>query len=334
MHLYNLYFQSVLADINNLIEERPEWGNEEKDQLESQILMANEPSLCLNPDITTFQHASEINSRKHEWSTHEFRHMTKKFSQVTVYRKRKLDQFTYKPGLEVHDFITRLRIKPKIGTAQNTNVKSLKKLSEELKPVPVPSLECAQINHPSTELVINEFKMYTRPKETSDCLPQLIEEYVLETDMPSKDKEKLRVYHIKLSILQRPSNSEYLGELYLDQDYKKNEQNGVACRFSLGSRANATRYIHQFTEIFTESGRKSARIRYGLSPGYKERVASAQAQAQQQIHVQNTNQQQHVQQILNRGVQTQSYSVPIVNGSAFQQQLQTQVSNVPILVSL
>lgn len=108
---------------------------------------------------------------------------------------------------------------------------------------------------------IKEFKIYQRPKETSDCLPQLIEEYVLETDMPSKDKDKPRVYYIKLSILQRPSNSEFLGELYLDRDYKKDHQNGVACRFSLGSRANALRYIHQFTDIFTESGRKSVRIR-------------------------------------------------------------------------
>lgn len=82
--------------------------------------------------------------------------------------------------------------------------------------------------------------------------------------MPSKDKDKPRVYYIKLSILQRPSNSEFLGELYLDRDYKKDHQNGVACRFSLGSRANALRYIHQFTDIFTESGRKSVRIRYVL----------------------------------------------------------------------
>lgn len=103
--------------------------------------------------------------------------------------------------------------------------------------------------------------MYQRPKETSDCLPQLIEEYVLETDMPSKDKDKPRVYYIKLSILQRPANSEFLGELYLDRDYKKDHKNGVACRFPLGSRANALRYIHQFTDIFTESGRKPVTIR-------------------------------------------------------------------------
>lgn len=107
---------------------------------------------------------------------------------------------------------------------------------------------------------LKEMKLH-HPEETSDCHPQLIEEYILETDIPSKEKDKPRVYFIKLSILQRPSDLEYLGELYLDRDYKKDQQNGVASRFSFGSRMNALRYIHQFTDIFTESGKKSVRIR-------------------------------------------------------------------------
>ena len=68
-------------------------------------------------------------------------------------------------------------------------------------------------------------RAYERPRETNDCTPQLVEEYILETD---RDLE--RVYHIKLSILQRPSNAEYLGELYMDRDYREGERNGEACR--------------------------------------------------------------------------------------------------------
>lgn len=42
-------------------------------------------------------------------------------------------------------------------------------------------------------------------------------------------------------------------------------------RFSLGSRAQANRYIQQFTEIFTEEGRKSVRITH-VVPGQPARV--------------------------------------------------------------
>lgn len=263
------------------MEDKVDWGVEEKQQLESQILMANNPTLCLNPNPAAGETMKKLNHSLQLLNTHRLRRTARKFSQVTVNRKRKLDQFTHRPGFELHDYITRLRSKPKtaIISSSSTSSRIGKKVPEEIKPVSVPNLDPMFLNPPTQGVNIKEFKAIERSKETSDCLPQLIEEYVLETDMPSKDKGK-RVYHIKLSILQRPSNSEYLGELYLDRDHKQGERNGVACRFSLGTRAHANRYIHQFTEIFTEGGRKSVKIKYGLSQVYRERIALAQAQLQ------------------------------------------------------
>jgi hypothetical protein len=34
------------------------------------------------------------------------------------------------------------------------------------------------------------------------------------------------------------------------------EKKGSTCRFQLGTRINELKYIHHFTEIFTEEGRK------------------------------------------------------------------------------
>nr|CAI5870379.1 unnamed protein product [Callosobruchus analis] len=329
--------KNILADINNMVEEKPEWGAEEKDQLESQMLMANEPSLCLDPDSRVSSYIVEINNQKQIFNTQKFRRMAKKFSQVTVNRKRKLDQFTYRHGMELFEFLNRSKNKPKIGALTQKGATLSKRPSTStctsqentIKQVPVPSLEPPlHLTPPTQPIVIESLKSYPRPKETSDCLPQLIEKYVLETDMPSKDKSQPRVYHIKLSILQRPSNSEYLGELYLDRDHKENEQNGVACRFSLGSKANANRYIHQFTEIFTESGKKAVRIRYGSSPSYKERIAMAQAQAQLQVQGSTQGQPNLAQQHLSQLSQS-LHAQTLVNGSIGVQ----STSSVPILQS-
>lgn len=49
----------------------------------------------------------------------------------------------------------------------------------------------------------------------------------------------------------------------------------VFCRFVLGTRAHANRYIQQFTEIFTEEGRKSVRITH-IVPGQPGRVSFTQ----------------------------------------------------------
>jgi hypothetical protein len=73
------------------------------------------------------------------------------------------------------------------------------------------------------------------------------------------------------------------------------EKKGSTCRFQLGTRTNALKYIHQFTEIFTEEGRKSVKIthkvpgqtpRVTYTPGMKaslaQQAAAAAAQQQQQ----------------------------------------------------
>ena len=71
------------------------------------------------------------------------------------------------------------------------------------------------------------------------------------------------------------------GELYVERDYRENDKKGSTCRFVLGTRPHALRYINQFTEIFTEEGRKSVKIthqvpnqppRITLTPGMKERM--------------------------------------------------------------
>jgi hypothetical protein len=68
-------------------------------------------------------------------------------------------------------------------------------------------------------------RAYERPRETNDCSPLLIEEYILESEGFNG-----KIEHIKLSVLQRPSNAEYLGELYIDMDYKDKEKKGTSCR--------------------------------------------------------------------------------------------------------
>lgn len=76
-------------------------------------------------------------------------------------------------------------------------------------------------------------RIYERNRPTPDCQPQVVEEYVLETDK-SPSNHGNGCFHIRLSILQRPSDQEFLGELYVDRDHVEGERNGASCRFTLG----------------------------------------------------------------------------------------------------
>lgn len=65
-----------------------------------------------------------------------------------------------------------------------------------------------------------------RKQDTTDMTPQLDSEYILET----AERGQSRIYHTKLTILKRPANDEYIGELYVERDYREGENKGSTCR--------------------------------------------------------------------------------------------------------
>lgn len=267
-------FQSILSDINIISRDKTDWGEEEKLELESQLLLARVPTLCIKPERSLCFSLTKLNHNLHIWNTHRLQRTARKFSQVTVNKKRKWDQdqHTHSHGLELFSFVS----KNKLKTAHTSGSTRVLKLDEKNKSIPVPNLDSPLLGPPSDGVHITSFKAFEQPTIVDSCTPQLIEEYVLETDIPLQKENSKRVYRIRLSILRRPMNFEYLGELYLEWDHKQNEQNnGVACQFSLGTKAHANKYIHQFTDIFTDNFRKRVKIRHRSSSlySYKEKVA-------------------------------------------------------------
>ncbi|GLH01094.1 RWD domain-containing protein 2A [Gryllus bimaculatus] len=340
--------QSLVTDLR-MLTSQGDWTYEEKLALESQLLLATQGPLCLDPSPAVAIAATRLRYSAQPLNTEPIRRCARRYSQVAINRKRKLDQFSANPHLPLHDFLSRRRARLRTlnpaATATSTSAgaaagaaattasspaaststavpasKLLKKPGENgpvlPAPPPVPmDLMPDNLTPPSTGVadVLRLARPLERPPETNDCAPRLVEEYILETD-----REQGRVYHVKLSILQRPSNSEFLGELYLDRDYREGQRNGSSCRFTLGTRAHANQYIQQFREIFTDEGRKSVRIthlvpgqppRVRCTPRMLERDAKHQAQLQAQAAQHAAAQQAAAQQAAVQQVSTQQISV-------------------------
>ncbi|XP_011051494.1 PREDICTED: transcription factor SPT20 homolog [Acromyrmex echinatior] len=288
--------QSVLSDISTLTSDG-DWSHEERLMLESHLMAATQGPLCLDPNPVPTLASTRIKQSKSLLTDHQLMRQAKKFSQVTVNRKRKLEQFAQPEGQTIHDLILKFR------KSENTKRRVLATNTA----CPPPSLTNPPLLPPSTAIEALRFaKVYERPRESKDCSPQVVEEYILE---PAESQD-----YIKLSILQRPATSEYLGELYMDKNHQDGERNGSSCRFPLGTRAVVNHYYQQFKEIFTEEGRKNVRIKH-IVPGQAPRIACTpgmqrahqQAQqakaaqlAQQLQQVQSQHSQHVAQQILSR----------------------------------
>lgn len=241
-----------------------EWSEEDKMELESELTLATNPVLCLDPTPSVSIMNSIVNHQRYIFNTEPLKKCAQRFSLIN--RKRKLETISQNNSTDLHDFILKKKQK----------LKSSNTLSKQKAPRMVLPAPCLETKKPLTLPDVNsvntsKFRSYKIPRETRNCMPHLIEEYILDTDRQcEKDAKKMYHLHIKLSILQRPFNSEYLGELYLDVDYEEGKNNGASSRFTLGSRSYVDKFIRQFTDMLTKKGRKSMNIIKQV-PGQKPR---------------------------------------------------------------
>lgn len=241
----------------NLIMDKTEqeWTDEEKLHLESELTLATNPTLCLDPTPSISIINSIVHHQRYIFNTEPLKKCAHRFALVN--RKRKLEEnfLLQNSAHDPHAFILRKKPRP----TKSTN--SLSKMKSPRMVLPAPTLETKKaLNFPDA-VNTSKFRCYAGPRETRNCMPHLIEEYILDTDRQcERDPTKIYKLHIKLSILQRPFNSEYLGELYLDVDYEEGKNNGASSRFTLGSRSYVDKFIRQFTDMLTKKGRKSMKI--------------------------------------------------------------------------
>lgn len=272
-------FENILLQIcdSNLIAERLGRAGpttcEERAALEGQLALVTQPPLCLDPDpvVSVLARKSCVNQQK--FATASVRRTLKKFSQVGANRKRKLDQCSSAAcDLEIFDFIQNVNKNYKKVTPQevlqkhqaavrsNARLASLK--ASDIAASGGSSNGIASVNSvlPQPGEVANYARQLPKRGDTNDMTPHIVEEYILET----AERGTTRIYHTRLTIYQRLANDEYLGELYVERDFRENDNKGSTCRFALGTRTHALRYINQFTEIFTEEGRKSVKITHKI----------------------------------------------------------------------
>ncbi|CAB3236161.1 unnamed protein product [Arctia plantaginis] len=299
--------QSIITDAM-CIGGRCGWAGEERGALEAveaALVHAAAPPLCLDPRPAVGLLAARLHAAPRLFNTPRIRRQAKRFSQVAVNRKRKLDQFTHHHGLELLDLIHRQRAKNSRQSLPQTRLTSKypKKPPEVFKSIESPKMEALPLAVPQeVSGSLRLARAYERPRPTPDCQPQLVEEYILETE----------------------KSSPHAGA----GDHVEGERNGAACRFTLGSRLQANKYIQQFTEIFTEEGRKSVRIRH-IVPGQLPRVSftGGMREMGQQILLQQRSSTSSA-----ATVQTHATSAPVVT-SAIQATTNTHTNarQLPIL---
>uniref|UniRef100_A0A147BS89 Putative transcription factor spt20 n=1 Tax=Ixodes ricinus TaxID=34613 RepID=A0A147BS89_IXORI len=239
--------QSVLCDVGLLVcQDGQGWSLEDRVSLEAALVLATSEPLCLEPSVGVAVLSNWMQHRKGRLSSHAVHRMARRQGQVALNRRRKLERCAAPACLRAHDFISQYRKRVPLRATASSSNKQADVWKQKRATMPVPQkIEVERLA-----------SVRERPEPTSDPTPVVVQEYLLETEQASG---KLT----QVTILQRPTDEQFFGKLYVDRD---GHSRGTSCEFNLGSQDNVNRYLNQFREIFTEEGRKPVKITH-LVPG-------------------------------------------------------------------
>lgn len=237
--------QSLLSDIYNLSSDGHRWTPDDLLTLESQLILATEDPICLDPSPSVLLVANQQQYDKKKFNTPLLKRSVKKYTQAAVNRKRKFAQAPAPKELRLLDFLQKKKSRTH---TPNVNLKIGKPSVDMWQQRPV------QLSVPETVDVEKYATAQDPPEMTSNNVLELVEETTLERDINTEKKLLAR-----LSIRKRKSDDMYFGTLYLDHDYKENSS-GKTCTFNLRTKMVVDKYLQQFKEIFTEEGRRAVKI--------------------------------------------------------------------------
>ncbi|XP_070508509.1 transcription factor SPT20 homolog [Chironomus tepperi] len=218
------------------------WSIKERTALESQLVLATAPPMCLDPSPQVG--ISAINStteRSPIAASDGVIKMAKKFLQVTKNRNNKLEKKTHYPQLSLANHI---KHHPKRDTVTATT-----------KGAPtVPNIP--NDNQINDNVDISSFKVLpiVPPSQRYDWQARNTERLTFETDRDNCQ------YRVRVELFERATTCEVSGQLTLERQKSGSQVSGRMCPFKLASPLAARRYVKEFMGIFTEEGRKFVKI--------------------------------------------------------------------------
>ncbi|GFN75635.1 transcription factor spt20 homolog [Plakobranchus ocellatus] len=280
--------QSILRDIRALSCDGHTWSQDDLHCLESELILATEEPLCLDPSPAVMFVENAIQYRDKLFNDPALKRSIKKHTQAALNKKRKLAQAPAPKNMRLHDFLARKRERAKSSTAPELN--KARMVIDHFKKTSQPTLSMPE------SIDVKKYAKLPDAPATDGMI--FVEEYTLERDLALE-----RHMMARITIYQPQLADNYIGDFYLDHDYIQGRtgEEGRRCRFVSGSRQCVDRYLQQFIDLFTEKGKLQVKIsiqkaneptptvsyRPGIAPAAMSSQNSAPTAAQSALAISN-----------------------------------------------
>ncbi|KAI5099821.1 transcription factor SPT20-like isoform X1, partial [Silurus meridionalis] len=246
--------QTLICDVHAMTSDHHKWTQDDKLQLESQLILATAEPLCLDPSITVTCTANRLLYNKQKMNTRSMKRYFKRYSRAALNRQQELANLPTPPQLRLLDYLhKRKERKPppavdlKISKAGNC-VDMWKQTGCQLTTPAEIDVEKYAVVEKSIKLEDSQPPQVWPAQANIFFLKDKNDDYIFECEVGGQPQRT------KVTIFQSMGDPLVYGKIYSSNDPKMEEDVSdvhlIHPPFLLGSKVDADRFLSQYKDVY------------------------------------------------------------------------------------
>uniref|UniRef100_A0A667YRL2 SPT20 homolog, SAGA complex component n=1 Tax=Myripristis murdjan TaxID=586833 RepID=A0A667YRL2_9TELE len=203
--------QTLICDVHAMTTDHHKWTQDDKLQLESQLILATAEPLCLDPSISVTCTANRLLYNKQKMNTRSMKRCFKRHSRAALNRQQELSHLPVPPQLRLYDYLQRRK---------------------ERKPAPFIDLKISKIGNVSKQyhthsilyMRVEKYAVVEKSLQLEDSQPtviwpaeEVVDDYTFECEVGGQAQRT------KVSIFQSMGDPLVYGKIYCAKEPKAEE---------------------------------------------------------------------------------------------------------------
>ncbi|XP_076876379.1 transcription factor SPT20 homolog isoform X2 [Brachyhypopomus gauderio] len=239
--------QTLICDVHAMTSDHHKWTQDDKLQLESQLILATADPLCLDPSVSVTCTTNRLLYNKQKMNTHSMKRCFKRYSRAALNRQQELSHLPTPPQLRLLDYLhKRKERKP----APSVDLK----ISKAGNCVDMWKQNACQLTAPA-EIDVEKYAVVEKSIKLEDSHPTQVwpaqdvkDDYIFECEVGGQPQRT------KVTVFQSMGDPLVYGKIYSAKDPKADEDLSephlIHPPFLIGSKVDADRFLAQYKAVY------------------------------------------------------------------------------------
>eukprot|EP00063_Salmo_salar_P048778 XP_014023613.1 PREDICTED: transcription factor SPT20 homolog isoform X3 [Salmo salar] len=240
--------QTLVCDVHAMTSDHQKWTQEDKFQLESQLLLATADPLCLDPSISVTCTANHLLYNRQKMNTFSMKRCFKRHSRAALNRQQEVSYLATPPQLGLYDYLQRRKERK---PAPSIDLK----ISKAGNCVDMWKQSNCQLTVPK-EIGVEKYAVVEKSVKLQESQPtvwpaeEVIDDYTFECEVGGQGQRT------KVSIFQSVGDPLVYGKIYCAKEPKAEEDRNdlllIHPPFLIGSKRDADRFLSQYKGVYEQ----------------------------------------------------------------------------------